>query len=80
MGRLNSSDGSWWGVKVDRREGREPRRRSTWVAPVSERKRESAVVERAALMSGTVGTGGGDGGVSGVDTYRPRGLGRRGVS
>ena len=56
-------------MKVDRREGREPRRRSTWVAPVSERKRETAVVDRAASSAGTGETGGGGGGVLGVDTY-----------
>ena len=66
MGRLNSSDGSWHGEKVDRREGREPRRRSTWVAPVSERKRETAVVDRAASISGAGGAGVGGGGVSGL--------------
>jgi hypothetical protein len=50
---------------IDRREGREPRQRSTWVAPVSERKREAAVEERAAVTSGAGGTGVGGGGVSG---------------
>ena len=68
LGRLNSSDGSGWGVKIDRREGREPRRRSTWITPVSERKREAAaaVEERAAVTSGAGGTGVGGGGVSGL--------------
>jgi hypothetical protein len=55
-------------VKVDRREGRELRQRSTWVAPVSERKNETAVVDRAAPSAGAGGTGGGGGGILGVDT------------
>lgn len=47
FGRLNSSDGSGWGVKIDRRAGRELRRISTCVAPVSERKRSVVMAERA---------------------------------